>query len=85
MKSTGIVRTVDSVGRFVIPKEIRRLLDITDAADALEVLVEGNEIKLRKYLPSCIFCKGTEDIIEYENQKICKSCIEKLYAIKDEK
>ena len=80
MKSTGIVRTVDSVGRFVIPMELRRKLNITDNDDALEVFVDEDKIILRKYSPSCIFCKSLDGIIEYNDQKICKECVEKLYA-----
>lgn len=80
MKSTGIVRTVDSVGRFVIPMELRRTLNIVDNEDALEVFVDDDKIILRKYSPSCIFCKSLDNIIEYNDQKICKECVEKLYS-----
>lgn len=80
MKSTGIVRTVDSVGRFVIPMELRRTLNIVDAKDALEVFVDDDKIILRKYSPSCIFCKGIENIVEHYGQKVCKDCADKLYA-----
>lgn len=80
MKSTGIVRTVDSVGRFVIPMELRRTLNITAAEDALEVFVDDDKIILRKYSPSCIFCKGLDDVIEYAGQKICKECAQKIYT-----
>ncbi len=79
MKSTGIVRTVDSVGRFVIPMELRRTMNIVDSEDALEVFVDDDKIILRKYSPSCIFCKGLDGIVEYSGQKICKECIKKLY------
>lgn len=80
MKSTGIVRTVDSVGRFVIPMELRRTLGITDAEDALEVFVEKDMIILRKYSPSCIFCKSLDDVVEHCGQKICRECIEQLHS-----
>lgn len=80
MKSTGIVRTVDCMGRFVIPMELRRTLKIADNKDALEVFVEDDKIILRKYSPSCLFCKSLDDIVEYNDQKICKECVEKLYA-----
>ena len=80
MKSTGIVRTVDSVGRFVIPMELRRTLNITENDAALEVFVDDDKIILRKYSPSCLFCKSLDDIVEFNDQKICRSCIENLYA-----
>ncbi len=79
MKSTGIVRTIDAVGRFVIPMELRRTMNLMDSSDALEVFVDDDKIILRKYSPSCIFCKGLDNIVEYNGQKICKECIEKLY------
>ncbi len=78
MKSTGIVRPIDSVGRFVIPMEIRRKLNITDAEDFLEIFIDEDNIILRKYSPSCLFCRSSEDIIEFSGKKICKSCIAKL-------
>ena len=56
MKATGIVRKIDSLGRIVIPKELRRVFDIKDDEDVLEIFVEGNTIVLKKYEPACIFC-----------------------------
>lgn len=58
MKSTGIVRKVDELGRIVLPIELRRTLDISEK-DTLEIYVEGSAIVLRKYRPSCIFCDST--------------------------
>ena len=84
MKSTGIVRAVDSVGRFVIPMELRRKLNITENDADLEVFVDDDKIILRKYSPSCLFCKSLDDIVVYNDQKICKSCIEKLYTAANE-
>ena len=55
MKSTGIVRKVDELGRIVLPIELRRTLDIAEK-DALEIYVDGSTIVLKKYRPSCIFC-----------------------------
>ncbi len=55
MKSTGIVRKVDELGRIVLPVECRRVMEIEDK-DALEVFVEDNTIILKKYEPACIFC-----------------------------
>ena len=81
MKSTGIVRTVDSVGRFVIPMELRRTLGIVDSEDALEVFVEDDKIILRKYSPSCIFCKSCDNVFDFSGQKICKDCISKIGTI----
>lgn len=47
MISTGVVRKIDDLGRIVIPKEIRKSLGIRDGEN-LEILIEGNNIKLTK-------------------------------------
>ena len=54
MKSTGIVRKVDELGRIVLPIELRRTLDINEK-DSLEIYVDGSHIILKKYEPACIF------------------------------
>lgn len=78
MNSTGIIRTLDNMGRVVIPREIRKQLDMTDGADSFEIFMDGDNIVLKKHKPFCVFCKSQEDSIEFENQTVCKSCIEKL-------
>ncbi|WP_027633408.1 AbrB/MazE/SpoVT family DNA-binding domain-containing protein [Clostridium hydrogeniformans] len=74
MKSTGMVRKVDELGRVVIPIELRRVMDINEK-DGLEIYVEGNTIMLRKYEPSCIFCGEVRDIVNFKTKLICKSCL----------
>ncbi len=80
MKSLGIVRKVDELGRIVLPIETRRALGL-NAGDGAEIFTEGNTIILRKHETSCIFCGSTDDIIEYSGKKICKSCAEKLNSL----
>ncbi|NMR89793.1 AbrB/MazE/SpoVT family DNA-binding domain-containing protein, partial [Vibrio parahaemolyticus] len=65
MKSTGIVRKVDELGRIVIPIELRRTLNIS-VKDPLEIFVEDDKIILRKFSPSCTFCNETKDVIEFK-------------------
>ena len=77
MKSTGIVRKVDELGRIVLPIELRRTLDIAEK-DALEIFVEGDNIILHKYHPSCIFCENTKNIVNYKGKNVCPDCIKKL-------
>lgn len=77
MKSTGITRPVDALGRIVIPMEIRENLDI-NPKDLLDISVHGNQIVLTKHGNSCIFCDNTEDLVNFENKKVCMSCLEKL-------
>ena len=74
MKSTGIVRKVDELGRIVLPIEMRRTLGIGEK-DPLEMYTEKDAIILRKYSPSCVFCGSTEGNIEYKRKRVCKSCI----------
>ena len=77
MKSTGIVRKVDELGRIVLPIEMRRTLDIAEK-DALEIYVEGDNIILRKYQPACIFCDNVKNVISFEGKNICPDCLDKL-------
>ena len=77
MKSTGIVRKVDELGRVVLPIELRRTLGIAEK-DALEIYVDGESIVLKKYEPACIFCDNAKDIIVFKNRNICSECIAAL-------
>ena len=77
MKSTGIVRKVDELGRIVLPIEMRRTLDIGER-DALEIYVEGSSVILKKYKPSCIFCDTTKDIVVFKGKNICPKCLKEL-------
>lgn len=59
MKSTGVVRKLDELGRIVLPIELRRTLDIS-VRDTLEIFVEDDKIILKKYHPACIFCNDAQ-------------------------
>jgi transcriptional pleiotropic regulator of transition state genes len=77
MKSTGVVRRVDELGRIVIPIELRRTLSIAEK-DALEIYVDGEQIILKKYEPACIFCGDARDVINYRGKNICTKCLEQI-------
>ncbi len=77
MKSTGIVRKVDELGRIVLPIELRRTLDIAEK-DSLEIYMEGDAIILRKYQPACIFCDNARDLVNYKGRNICSDCVRML-------
>lgn len=77
MKTTGIVRKLDELGRVVLPIELRRTFDLAEK-DAVEICVEGDCIILRKYQSSCSFCGEGESLIEYKGKLICQSCIKAL-------
>lgn len=81
MKSTGIVRKVDDLGRIVIPKELRNTLNISER-DSLEIFVDGEQIILRKYEPACIFCGSASDVINYKGKNICKKCLREMREVK---
>ena len=80
MKSTGIVRKVDELGRIVLPIEMRRTLDIAEK-DTLEIYVEGDSIILRKFQAACVFCDSAKDIINFKGRNVCSECIGKLKNI----
>lgn len=77
MKSTGVVRKVDELGRIVLPIEIRKVLEIKQK-DPLEIFTDGDKIVLQKYVPSCIFCNSSEDVVYFSGKRVCASCVEKL-------
>ncbi|SFD43920.1 AbrB/MazE/SpoVT family DNA-binding domain-containing protein [Clostridium uliginosum] len=77
MKSTGVVRRVDELGRIVIPIELRRTLDIAEK-DALEIYVDGEQIILKKYEPACIFCGDARDVTNYKGKNVCTKCLDEI-------
>ena len=78
MKSTGIVRKVDELGRIVIPIELRRNLGISEK-DSLEIYVDDEKIILKKYEPACVFCGNASDIQIFKGKQVCKECIATMF------
>lgn len=77
MKSTGIVRKVDELGRIVIPIELRRTLDIEEK-DALEIYMNESSIVLKKYEPACVFCGNSKNVVNYKGKNVCIKCIDEI-------
>ena len=77
MKSTGIVRKIDDLGRIVLPRELRKVLEIKER-DSIEIFVDGSIIMLQKYEPSCIFCDNAENVNGYKGKNICAACMDEL-------
>lgn len=77
MKSTGIIRRVDELGRVVIPIEIRNQFNIVEK-DPIEIYVDGSSIVLKKFEPNCIFCSNTQDLLSYNDRLICTECAKKI-------
>lgn len=82
MKTTGIIRKVDQLGRIVIPRELRTTLDIQQET-LLDICIDRDNIIIKKYEPGCIFCNGTVGIQEFCGKKICKFCIRKIADLSD--
>ena len=77
---SGFIREIDSVGRVVIPMQIRRELVIVNPGSKVEMFSDGKQILVKKAVPDCIFCKSSEDLTMFEGKCVCKNCIEKLKA-----
>ncbi len=77
MKSTGIIRSIDELGRIVLPKSMRQHLDIADH-DQLEIYVEGDSIILHKYQPTCIFCDRDDNIVLFNGKRVCSTCLDEM-------
>ena len=80
MKSTGIVRRVDELGRIVLPIELRRSLNINERY-TLEIFVDDEKIVLKKYEPADIFTGNMDDLIEYMGKKVSKESILEMARI----
>ena len=84
MKSTGIVRKVDELGRIVLPIELRRTRDINEK-DSLESYVDGSHIILKKYEPACIFCNSASNVVNFKGRNVCAECIKELFDANSKK
>ena len=80
MRSTGIVRKVDELGRIVLPSELRSTLNIKEK-DPLEIFIEDSKIILRKYEPSCVFTGIMDGLIEYKGKKVSVRAVRELAAM----
>lgn len=77
MKSTGIIRKVDELGRIVLPIELRRMLDIAER-DELEIYLDNDRVVLQKFEPSCIFCSSSQKLVSYRGKNVCQECIQTM-------
>lgn len=80
MKSTGIIRKIDELGRLVLPIELRRSFDL-NIKDSVEIYTDKDMIILKKFEHKCIFCDCSENLIKYKGKKICPECIENLKLV----
>ena len=82
MKTVGIIRKVDELGRVVLPVEMRRTLGIEER-DPLEIGLEGETITLRKVQNVCIFCGGDKDLLEHSGKYVCVDCRKEICNLDD--
>ena len=83
MKSTGFVRQIDPLGRIVLPRDLRKSLELNER-DSVEFFLDGNTIVIKKYQASCIFCGNAEDLISFKGKCVCPSCAKKLQIFTEE-
>ena len=77
MKSTGIVRKIDELGRIVLPKELRRTLGLNDR-ESVEIYVDQDAIILKKLKSTCVLCGDNEDLLDFKGKSICQKCMDEL-------
>ena len=77
MKSTGVVRKIDELGRIVLPSELRRVFGIHEG-DELEISVDGDRVILQKRQDVCVFCAAEAPLVDYRDRKVCESCAGEL-------
>lgn len=77
MKIKGVVRQLDPVGRVVIPVEFRNIMGIKPG-DPIEIVLQGNEVVLRKHSESCVFCGSTRGLKEFKGQIVCSRCVREI-------
>lgn len=80
MKSTGMIRKVDELGRIVIPMEVRRIFNI-DTRDPLEIYTDGKNIILSKFEQACFFCSSVKEVRSYKGKKVCRNCRKAISAL----
>jgi transcriptional pleiotropic regulator of transition state genes len=77
VKSTGVVRKIDELGRIVLPSELRRVFGIHEG-DELEISVDGEHIILNKRLDVCLFCSSDKGLVSYKDRRVCSDCAAEL-------
>ena len=77
MKSIGIVRKIDELGRIVLPIELRNKMDI-NTKDSVEIFVDNDKIILKKYQPCCVFCGNADNVTMFKVKLVCRDCIEEM-------
>lgn len=80
MKSTGVIRKVDELGRIVLPVELRRSFDL-EIKDSIEIYTDDDKIILKKFHHDCIFCGKEDNLVNFKGKTICPECIKNLKLV----
>ena len=80
MKATGIVRKADELGRVVIPKELRKTMNI-DIGASLGIFQENDMIIFKKYSPGCCLCDNVDHVFMFRKKLLCNKCVEQIKTL----
>lgn len=75
--SKGTVRNLDSLGRVVIPAEMREMLHI-GKGEPVSITTDGTSVTLTKYAPGCTFCDSLERLDSFKGKPVCQKCKAKI-------
>ncbi len=79
MRATGYVRKLDSLGRIVLPKSLRKELNINEGDDIEMYVDDDGNVVLDKYVPRCVFCDlAKDDVISFKGKTVCKDCLKDM-------
>jgi transcriptional pleiotropic regulator of transition state genes len=73
MKSAGLPRRIDHLGRIVIPAELRRLLGINEG-DYIQFSAEDGRVVIEKLEERCTFCGASSDLAQFHSKLVCAGC-----------
>jgi len=77
MRTAGVSRLLDSVGRVVIPKDLRELYN-WGTADTIELFPTEDGILLKKESNGCGICASVIDLKVVCGRKVCRTCLKKI-------
>lgn len=84
MNDEGIIRSLDPMGRVVIPKEMRKLLNVMDG-DKVRIIKKNNSVVIKRVADSCLVCGNEQDLIEYKDACLCRNCVKEMDRMADTK
>jgi Regulators of stationary/sporulation gene expression len=79
IRSTGVTRKLDQLGRFVIPSELRREFGIV-ANQPADIYIEGEWIVIEPSKDYCVICKSEKDLNPFKGKYICETCVGDLFS-----